>query len=165
MSSETTRRRGADLEHAILRAAAAELLDTGVAGFTMERVAARAGTNKNAIYRRWRNRAELGVAAYQAMFATEPTIPDTGRLRTDVLELLRHINAFMSSPQGTVVSGLLAIAAEDPRLGAQLRQHLVDTSDDTWLTMLRRAHDRGEVTAEAVRPRVATVPMALLRNE
>src|SRR4051794_29974940 len=59
------RRRGTELEQAILRAAADELTEAGYAGLTMDRVAQRAHTNKNAIYRRWPNRAALGVAAYR----------------------------------------------------------------------------------------------------
>ena len=51
------RRRGAALEEAVLRAAIDELLAVGYARLTMDRVAERAGTNKNAIYRRWPSRA------------------------------------------------------------------------------------------------------------
>src|SRR6516162_5740431 len=51
-----TRRRGAALDEAILRAAADDLTASGYAGLTMEKVARRAGTNKNALYRRRANR-------------------------------------------------------------------------------------------------------------
>jgi len=34
-----------------------------------------------------------------------------------------------------------------------------------WLTVLGRAVARGEAAPEALHPRVATVPIALLRNE
>jgi Bacterial regulatory proteins, tetR family len=44
-----TRRRGAALEEAILRAAVDELTESGYAGLTMDKVASRAGTNKNSI--------------------------------------------------------------------------------------------------------------------
>ena len=88
-----TRRRGAALEQAILRAAMDELTETGYAGLTMERVARRAGTNKNAIYRRWPNRAALGIAAYQQFTVAGSPLPDTGELRGDALELLRLANS------------------------------------------------------------------------
>src|ERR1700689_58257 len=58
-----TRRRGATLEHALLDAAWQELQASGYAKLTMERVADRAGTSRAVIYRRWRNRAELVIAA------------------------------------------------------------------------------------------------------
>src|SRR5262245_41424669 len=86
-----TRRRGAALDEAILRAAADELTASGYGGLTMEKVASRAGTNKNAIYRRWPNRLALGVAAYRHLARAVP-LPDTGTLRDDALELLRRAN-------------------------------------------------------------------------
>lgn len=96
-SAGQTRRRGAVLEEAILRAAVDELTQSGFAGLTMDKVAARAGTNKNAIYRRWPNRLALGIAAYRQL-ATTVQPPDTGDLRSDVLELLRGANRHWSSP-------------------------------------------------------------------
>ena len=77
----STRRRGEELERAILRAAAEELRESGYAGMTMDRVAARAGTNKNAIYRRWPHRAALGIAAYRRLSDDVMPKPDTGTLR------------------------------------------------------------------------------------
>src|SRR3954470_3516952 len=76
------RRRGATLENAILRAAADELTHAGYAALSMDRVARRAGTNKNAIYRRWPNRLALGLAAYRLLARSAP-LPDTGNLRED----------------------------------------------------------------------------------
>lgn len=72
-----TRRRGAELEEAILQAAAEVLEESGVPALTMDEVARRAGTNKNALYRRWPNRVALGAAAYRRLAAPEtaPRIP------------------------------------------------------------------------------------------
>lgn len=160
-----TRRRGAALEDAILRAAADELTESGYAGMTMDRVARRAGTNKNAIYRRWPHRAALGVAAYRRMAAAQEPVPDTGTLRGDVLALLRGANRMWSSPLGAILRGLLTGAAEDPDLLAQVRENSADAGSPLWLTVLRRAVDRGEADPAALRPRVATVAIVLLRNE
>jgi len=159
------RRRGAVLEEAILRAAADELTESGYAGLTMDRVARRAGTNKNAIYRRWPNRATLGVAAYKLLVETALGPPDTGELRSDVLAVLRQMNADLATPKANVATGLMASAAEDPELLAQLREMVGDGASAMWLTMLRRAVDRGEAPPECLHPRVATVALTLLRNE
>lgn len=159
-----TRRRGAALEEAILRAAAEELTDGGYAGLTMERVAKRAGTNKNAIYRRWPDRLALGVAAYKQL-ATAIQPPDTGDLRADVLELLRRANRHWSSPLGAILRDLLAAAGSAQNLVAQLPEQSTDAMTAMWLTILRRAVARGEASAAALHPRVATVAMVLLRDE
>ncbi|MGA4688154.1 MULTISPECIES: TetR/AcrR family transcriptional regulator [Micromonospora] len=160
------RRRGEELEQAILRAAAEELRESGYAGMTMDRVAARAGTNKNAIYRRWPHRAALGVAAYRHLSDAAMPNPDTGTLRGDALEMLRLANETWSSPHGAVLRGLLAAAADDPELLTLMRERSgADTMDRAWIGMLERAAARGETPAAAVRHRVATVPMMLLRAE
>lgn len=161
------RRRGAELEQAILRAAAEELTASGYAGMTMDKVAQRAGTNKNAIYRRWPQRAALGIAAYKHLTdaARTPT-PDTGGLRGDALELLRRANAVWSSPRGAILRDLLAAAADEPALLDLLREQAGGGAvNAAWFAVLGRAVARGEAPPEAVQPRVAALPMMLLRGE
>ncbi|MFE7568791.1 TetR/AcrR family transcriptional regulator [Streptomyces sp. NPDC057539] len=159
-----TRRRGAVLEEAILRAAADELIESGYAGLTMDQVARRAGTNKNAIYRRWPNRLALGIAAYRQL-TTTPQPPDTGDLRDDVLELLRRANRHWSSPLGRVLRELMSAAGGATEFVAQLPEQSTDAVAASWLTVLGRAIARGEASPEALHPRVATVAVVLLRNE
>ncbi|GAA2395633.1 TetR/AcrR family transcriptional regulator [Dactylosporangium salmoneum] len=162
----STRRRGEELERAILHAAAEELRESGYAGMTMDRVAARAGTNKNAIYRRWPHRAALGIAAYRHLSDAVLPHPDTGTLRGDALEMLRRANETWSSPHGAILRGLLAAAADDPALLGLMRERSgADTMDRAWLSMLERAVARGEAPPAAAHPRVATTPMMLLRAE
>ena len=160
------RRRGEALEQAILQAAAEELRESGYAGMTMDRVARRASTNKNTIYRRWPHRAALGVAAYRHLARTQIPVPDTGSLRDDALALLRQANATWSSPRGAVLRDLLAAVGDDPQLLELLREQADGSAmDAAWLTLLDRAAARGEAPPEAVHPRVASLPIALLRNE
>ncbi|MFJ2861929.1 TetR/AcrR family transcriptional regulator [Kitasatospora sp. NPDC087314] len=159
-----TRRRGAALEEAILQAAVAELTESGFAGLTMDKVAARAGTNKNAIYRRWPNRLALGIAGYKQL-ATAVPLPDTGELRGDALELLRQANRHWSSPLGAILRELLVAAGGATEFLAQLQDQSGDAAAAPWLTVLGRAVARGEAAPEALHPRVATVAVVLLRNE
>lgn len=162
----STRRRGEELERAILHAAAEELRESGYPGMTMDRVAARAGTNKNAIYRRWPHRAALGIAAYRHLSDAALPDPDTGTLRGDALEMLRLANQTWSSPHGVVLRSLLAAAQDDPALLDLMRERSgADAMDRAWLTMLERAVARGEAPPNAAHPRVATTPMMLLRAE
>jgi AcrR family transcriptional regulator len=161
-----TRRRGAALEAAILRAAADELTESGYAGMTMDKVARRAGTNKNAIYRRWPHRAALGVAAYRQLAAERMPEPDTGTLRNDALKMLRQANTTWSSPHGAILRDLLSAAGDDPDIIGLLHEAAgTSTIDSAWLTILSRAVARGEAPPEAVHPRVAALPMTILRGE
>lgn len=163
-AAKVTRRRGAALEHAILQTAADEIAEAGFANFTMDGVAARARTSKNAIYRRWPSRAALAVAAYRHMLPADPVnTPDTGDLRSDALALLRRANERLST--STMLRELLSGIREDPQLIGEIRDQVSRASFAPWLTILTRAAARGEVDAESLTPRVVTVAADLFRNE
>lgn len=164
--AKATRRRGAALERAILQATAEELVETGYSNLTMDRVAARAGTSKNVIYRRWPSRAALSVAAYRQMLPTDPEdTPDTGDLRSDALALLNRANDRLSSPVGKVLRQLLSGMQDDPERRREIREEVAPAGVAPWLTILSRAIARGEIDVAALAPRVATVALNLLRNE
>ena len=159
-----TRRRGPALEAALLLAASEELREGGYAGFSMDNVATRAGTNKNVLYRRWPNRAALALATIkQHSLDQEPDI-DTGELRADVLGLLRAANTRWTQ-RGAVLRALLSDVADDPRLLNEVRELIIEGVNETWLKMLGRAVARGELQPEVLHPRVASVALVLLRNE
>ncbi|PXX68642.1 TetR family transcriptional regulator [Nocardia tenerifensis] len=158
------RRRGEVLEQAILQATREELAQTGYPGLTIDRVAARARTNKTAIYRRWPNRATLAVAAHSEAALAED-LPDTGDLRTDALTMLRNAADRIASPQGEILRILATEMAADPNLLRATRAQLLDAAATRWLTVLKRAVARGQARPEALAPRIATVAVDLLRNE
>ncbi|MEV0614766.1 TetR/AcrR family transcriptional regulator [Nonomuraea sp. NPDC050404] len=160
-----SRRRGAELEEALLQATLDELAGSGYARLTIDRVAQRAGTNKTAIYRRWPNRATLAFAAYRHFVARPAALPDTGDLRTDVLELLRGTTARMGSPvSGEILRGVMSEMHAHPELLQHIREELAQ-EPGAMMTILGRAVARGEARPDALRPRVATVPVVLLRQE
>src|SRR5579863_5521052 len=83
------RRRGEELEAALLDAAWQELVEAGFARLTMESVADRARTGVAVLYRRWPNKDDLVLAAIRHYGTTHPVdMPDTGNLRDDMVELL-----------------------------------------------------------------------------
>lgn len=160
-----TRRRGAALDEAILTAAVEELVAEGYGGMSMDRIAKRAGTNKNAIYRRWTGRAAIGMAAYRRLATGNSPVPDTGDLREDVLVLLRRANRQFSTPNAQILREILSSAGADPELQSQLHQLAADAGSTEWLQVLGHAVDRGDIRAGALDPRIATVAIVLLRNE
>lgn len=153
------RRRGAALEAAILQAAWAELGEGGYQHLTMERVAARAGTGKQVLYRRWRNRAELVIAALRHNTGSiVDSVPDTGSLRGDVLAVLRRLAERQHEISPDTFHGLLAEASELP-------PGFLTIMDGVMATLLQRAADRGECDPAILSPRVTSLPAILVRYE
>ncbi|MDN5917561.1 MAG: TetR/AcrR family transcriptional regulator [Pseudonocardia sp.] len=159
------RRRGEVLENAILSATVEELAEVGYAALTMERVASRARTSKAALYRRWPGRAELVMEACRERGIADDDVPDTGSLRSDVIDLLRLISATMATSVGGIMRGLLAEMTRDPEFAALIRDRVHHVGPATIRTVLERAVERGEVEREVLGSRRAAVATDLLRNE
>jgi AcrR family transcriptional regulator len=160
-----TRRRGAPLEQAILDAAWAELNDVGYAKLTMEAVAARAGTSKPVIYRRWSSRAELVLAAWGRQVPMTYEIPDTGSLRSDLLALFSNA-ADRVDRMSEMITGVMGEVFRHPGVAAVLRERLKAAPvAEAVTTIVRRAVDRHELLPIRLPPRVIHLPLALIRNE
>lgn len=164
--SPARRRRGSELEAALLEAAWAELDENGYAGLTMEGVASRAGTSRPVIARRWPTRSELALAAISNHFDADPIeLNDHGSLRADLLDYLRQANERRSQlavPLMLRFSGLLGDS--DGGLAA-LRDQLVGDRPTGLDIILDRAEVRGEVDRATMPPIVAQLPFMLLRHE
>ena len=160
------RRRGEELEAALLQAAWDELAEVGFAKLTMESVAVRATTGVAVLYRRWPNKDDLVIAAIGHYGKTRPVeVPDTGTLRGDMLGLLRGINDGRNSFAVVVsatFSGLLSSTGLTP---AEVRLRLIGDRPIWSHEIFRRAHERGELDLDTVPPAVLTMPFDLMRHD
>jgi AcrR family transcriptional regulator len=160
-----SRRRGAALEHALLDAAWQELQESGYAKLTMERVAERAETSRAVIYRRWRNRAELVIAAMRhRQPVLSGTIPDTGTLRGDMLAVLRRASARITETGPDTTIGMLSDLLSDDEALEEVLDQLVRSGSEVMASVLARAASRDEIR-QNISPRVARLPLDLLRHE
>lgn len=165
----TQRRRGPELEAALLDAAWDELVETGYAKLTMESVATRAGTGIAVLYRRWANKDELTLAALEHYRTSHPVeIPDTGTLRGDLVAMLSGMGqaraAFFAVAAACAFSGLLASAGITP---AEVRDRiLLGVQPQARVhTIYRRAHDRGELDLDQVPAAALKLPFDLVRHD
>ncbi|MFJ9696170.1 TetR/AcrR family transcriptional regulator [Kitasatospora sp. NPDC101183] len=160
------RRRGDELERAILDAAWAELVELGYDRLTMEGVAARARTSKPVLYRRWPGKAELVIAALGRDLPDPEEPPDTGELRADLLEYLHAMLHRFDGLPGRAVHGLLIDLLRVPELRVRFRAVLgVRGPVDGLAVMMRRAAARGEIDPARLTPRVIALPLDLVRDE
>jgi AcrR family transcriptional regulator len=142
------RPRSEEADRAILDAATGLLAERGLAGMSIEEVAARAGVGKATIYRRWRSRGALALDAFVREFQGLQPVPDTGTLRGDLLAALRAwVRAVTRTPMGRVLLGLIAEAQHDPALAEAWRRQVMEPLRAQRIVMIKRAVARGEIPA------------------
>ena len=99
----------------VLSSAQQMLVETGIEGLTVDAVAHRSGVAKTTIYRHFANANELVVEALDCMIDPVAT-PNTGSLRTDLLELFKERLPLLADPQfRPMILGLLSASARDPQ--------------------------------------------------
>ncbi|MEU6710630.1 TetR/AcrR family transcriptional regulator [Nonomuraea sp. NPDC046802] len=162
---QTKRRRGSTLEEAIVEAAWDELREAGYAKATMNSIARRAGTSKHVLYRRWKSRPELFLAALRR-FAATVEVPDTGDVRDDLVALMGRIRQVFDLLPRDLISGLITDTRDDPALFDEMRAYVMGEGvHDVTRVILRRAADRGQVEPGLPTARILRLPIDLLRNE
>ncbi|MFI7417911.1 TetR-like C-terminal domain-containing protein [Nonomuraea sp. NPDC049684] len=92
-------------------------------------------------------------------------VPDTGSLRSDLIELLRQTVKGLGSVRGEVLAGSAAETARDPDAAALHAWIASSTRGDAAATVLARAAERHEIRAVNLPPRVLQLPFDLVRNE
>ena len=107
---------------AILRATLAVLAERGYHATTLDEIAARAGSSKPTIYRRWAGKPQvIAEAIRHALASANPEIPHTGDPRADVRSVLHNVIAALTdTPLGSAVRSLLDVAATEPELASCL---------------------------------------------
>jgi AcrR family transcriptional regulator len=161
-----TRRRGAELEAAVLDAAWDILSERGYGALTYEALAQQAKTAKQVIYRRWPTKRELLFALLKHHGTVLPsTEVDLGSLRDDVLALMRKSNGRISDLTA-IFSGLIGTHFDEveatPR---ELRGALFSNRANAVELALERAAARGEIGPGEIPARVVALPYDLYRHE
>jgi AcrR family transcriptional regulator len=136
--------RGDGARQRMLTAALDVLDDAGLAGFTMEAVARRAGASKATLYRRWPTTGALLIDAMDATFRPFPT-PDTGSVTGDVTEILSaFVTLLERTPFPRLLAAFIDAAERDPAL-SKLHTDLTNRRRRPLLEVLERARKRGEL--------------------
>lgn len=165
-SPRARRRRGAELEEALLAAAWAELTEKGYAALTFDAVARRACTSRPVVNRRWATKDVLVRDALE--WASDRFVlqdPDTGSLRSDTIALMEQLNAEFSAFAAGMTAHLAAYFEETRSSPAELRETLLGTRWDLIEAVVARAVARGEVDRSKLTPRIVRLPYDLLRHE
>ena len=166
-----SRRRGVQLEDAILGAAYEELVEAGYTAFSVEGVAARAGTGKASIYRRWPSKQHLVMDVLDSQLPTpeqcgvtfDPAALDDSMTTADVLrQVATNIARVMNSPAGDAMRAVKCEALADPQLAKLIDERFQAPRRAALVALLQRGVARGEVRPEAATTAVADVLPAVL---
>ncbi|MEV5884540.1 TetR/AcrR family transcriptional regulator [Streptomyces sp. NPDC052020] len=139
------RRRGERMRRAVLAATVELLSSQGLAGATVAAVARSAGVHETSVYRRWKTRENLILDALTTELDSALPIPDTGRVREDLLRFFTTLARLLGTAQGLA---LLRLSVEwdgtlDDRRGPYWSERLERAG-----VMVRRGVERGELAAD-----------------
>ncbi|MGW0580844.1 TetR/AcrR family transcriptional regulator [Streptomyces sp. NPDC002920] len=143
------RRPAGEVRADVLDAAGGLLLDRGMAAFTIEAVADRAGVSKTTIYKWWPSKGALALDGYFHAVESRLAFPDTGDLEADLTAQLRaFVRVLTGTPAGRVIAELIGQAQTDPELAAALLERYSGPRRELAVERLRRARELGELRAD-----------------
>ena len=121
--------------------------ECGYDGITFEEVARRAGASKATLYRRWKSKREMVIAALKAGPARRDGQEgiDTGSFRGDLLELCHRLVQSMRSSDSRAALFLLQAGLEDPELCEEIERSVGPTGARLPRTVIEAAVRRGEL--------------------
>ncbi|MFZ3582484.1 TetR-like C-terminal domain-containing protein [Loktanella sp. DJP18] len=135
----------ADLTEALYRAFFQDWAEHGFAAISLERVAARAGAGKAAIYRRFASRQAFAAAAVSAHSLKIAVAADHGDLESDVLAFLTGLRRVLRHPLiRRILPDLHAEAARSPDM-RRLNTQIAEARRAQGTAILDRAIARGEL--------------------
>ena len=132
---------------ALTRALFKEWAHTGYAGLSLERVAARAGAGKAAIYRRWPSKHAFVSDVVAAIAVDITDVEDKGALEADILAFLTSLRRVLRHPIARrVLPDILAECARSDEL-VPLLDGIARARRERGQEILGRAVLRGELPA------------------
>ena len=137
MSPQLGRPRNASIDAALAAAMLDELALSGYDGASLARVAATAGTTRQALYRRFRSKADLATAAISTLRRPEERTP-TDAPRLDLERELEAFRSGVSRPNGMALIGTMLQTGVDPELAHLFRERIVQPRRSALASILRR---------------------------
>ena len=135
----------ADLTIALYRAFCEEWAERGLAAVSLERVAAKAGAGKAAIYRRFSSRQDFAAAALSDLGLALAMPEDHGSLEADILAFLTRLRVVLRHPViRRILPDLHAEAARSAEMRA-LSSQVAEARRGQGQVLLDRAIARGEL--------------------
>lgn len=147
VASSRGRPRDTELERRIGAAVLMVLAEGGYEAVSFEEVARRCQTSKASLYRRWKSKREMVIAAVKTGPAQDHqgAIVDTGSLRGDLLSLCQQLDRTMRASDSRTAMLLLQAGLEDPDLCEAIETSVGPTGSRLPAQVIEAAVARGEL--------------------
>jgi AcrR family transcriptional regulator len=142
------RPRSEQSRRAVLRATSQLINEVGLRAMTTDEIASRSGVSKATIYKWWPTKYAVAVEAFLSQMDAQSADPDTGSAREDFRRTLRGLMRFYRSKNGRAYAQLVGEAQFDPRIGKELREHLIGSRRQVMRAILKRGVERGELSPD-----------------
>jgi AcrR family transcriptional regulator len=140
--------RGEEFVQIVLETTLLHLAEVGFERLSIPQIADISGVNKTSIYRRWPSKVELVRDTFSVAMQHAEQVPNTGALRSDLLELAQGLAAFMQSPLGTAIVRIMMAEGANPELRALAQNTYQEGRKQGPFLVLQRAIERGELKTE-----------------
>ena len=131
----------------ILEATLDVLAEAGYDRLTMDAVAAAAKASKATLYRRWSSKAALVIDALLAQKGPA-TLPDTGNLREDLLQMHCGQGGVTDKHAVGVLASVITAVNIDPEFATAFRRDFVGPKVAVGRSAFERAKERGEIRTD-----------------
>ena len=139
------RPRSREADKAILLAALRLLTEEGYLGMSIEAVAREANVGKPAIYRRYRDKADLAAAAIAAIGGDMTNPLNTGDSRADLVEFVQRVSETLPQVGVPLLGTIFAERERHPELHARFRERVTEPRRALARELLERGMARGDV--------------------
>lgn len=139
-------RRNPETEQAILEAADAIMVESGIAGFSIEAVAKRARAGKPTIYKWWPDKAALLLDVYHRRKPAN-VHTDTGTVEGDLVAFFTGVFAHWDGGAGDIFRFVIAEAQRDEGAAEALRGYAAERRVQSG-QIFQRGVDRGELARD-----------------
>ena len=141
------RPRDPSIDGAVLAAARRQLAERGYDAMSVTAVADEAGTNRQAVHRRWPTKADLAAAAVASL--PDTARPTSGDPFADLVAELHDFRRGIARPDGLSMVGTMLQRTTDPDLRARYRARIVAPRRARLRAVLDRAAAQGLLAADA----------------
>ncbi|MDX2933461.1 TetR/AcrR family transcriptional regulator [Streptomyces ipomoeae] len=145
VAAKPGRPRDPGADERILQAVVDELAETGIAGFRINSVAARAKVAKRTLYSRWPERDDLILAGLATLSGRPLHPPRTGSLEKDMRLLYDAVAEMLDSPRWLIAARCTFELPDYPELYATFQRDCIDQPLAVIEDVLFDAQRRGEL--------------------